>query len=338
MDTSTLYIEDTTVADSELLEYLDLTNQLELFGMGFEGVLKEIESEKVEICTNSELEEMMRSGINSSLRVYLNEISKIPLLTESEFTSIASEVEKGNEIAKRELTQANLRLVVSIAKSFTSDGLELLDLIQEGNIGLMKAVEKFKLCRGCKFSTYATWWIRQAILRSIYDTSRIIRLPVSISILIGKINKAAKEFHQELGCEPDFGEIAYKVGNSSGVVEDALLKINNVIPLDCVVGEEEESFSLLDVLADETAEDPEEYVANKELRTVLNEVLGSLPAREEDILRLRFGLDGVVGRTLNEVSRVFNVTGGKIKQIERKAFHKLRHPTRKMKLSSYWNI
>lgn len=273
-------------------------------------------------------------SIDDPVRMYLKEIGKVPLLTAEEEIDLAKRMEQGDEEAKRRLIEANLRLVVSIAKRYVGRGMLFLDLIQEGNLGLIKAVEKFDYRKGYKFSTYATWWIRQAITRAIADQARTIRIPVHMVETINKLIRVSRQLLQEYGREPQPEEIAREMGISEEKVREILKIAQEPISLETPIGEEEDSH-LGDFIPDEDAPAPAEAAAYNLLKEQLKEVLDTLTPREEKVLRLRFGLDDGRARTLEEVGREFNVTRERIRQIEAKALRKLRHPSRSKKLKDF---
>lgn len=272
--------------------------------------------------------------VDDPVRMYLKEIGKVDLLTAEEERELAARMSAGDEEAKQHLTEANLRLVVSIAKRYTGRGLQFLDLIQEGNLGLIKAVDKFDYHKGFKFSTYATWWIRQAITRSIADQARTIRIPVHMVETINKLVRHQRQLLQELGREPEPEEIAERMGITVDRVRE-IQKISQIpVSLEKPIGEEEDS-QLGDFIEDEDAQSPAEQASYTLLREQLFEVLKELTPREEEVLKLRFGLEDGRTRTLEEVGREFNVTRERIRQIEAKALRKLRHPNRSRKLKDY---
>ena len=272
--------------------------------------------------------------INDPVRMYLKEIGRVNLLTADEEVQLALRIEKGDEVAKQELAEANLRLVVSIAKRYVGRGMQFLDLIQEGNMGLMKAVEKFDYRRGFKFSTYATWWIRQAITRAIADQARTIRIPVHMVETINKLIRVSRQLLQELGREPTPEEIAEEMTMPVERVREILKISQEPVSLETPIGEEEDSH-LGDFIQDDNVPVPAEAAAFTLLKEQLQEVLGTLTEREQKVLTLRFGLDDGRARTLEEVGKVFNVTRERIRQIEAKALRKLRHPSRSRKLKDY---
>ena len=273
-------------------------------------------------------------SIEDPVRMYLKEIGKVPLLTADEEISLAKRMENGDENAKKRLAEANLRLVVSIAKRYVGRGMLFLDLIQEGNLGLIKAVEKFDYRKGYKFSTYATWWIRQAITRAIADQARTIRIPVHMVETINKLIRVSRQLLQELGREPQPEEIAKEMNMSVDRVREILKISQEPVSLETPIGEEEDSH-LGDFIQDDNVPVPADAAAFTLLKEQLVEVLGTLTEREQKVLRLRFGLDDGRVRTLEEVGKEFNVTRERIRQIEAKALRKLRHPSRSRKLKDY---
>ena len=273
-------------------------------------------------------------SIEDPVRMYLKEIGKVPLLSAEEEIELAKRMEKGDEEAKKRLAEANLRLVVSIAKRYVGRGMLFLDLIQEGNLGLIKAVEKFDYRKGFKFSTYATWWIRQAITRAIADQARTIRIPVHMVETINKLIRISRQLLQELGREPLPEEIAEQMNLPVERVREILKISQEPVSLETPIGEEEDSH-LGDFIQDDNVPVPAEAAAFTLLKEQLTEVLGTLTEREQKVLRLRFGLDDGRARTLEEVGKEFNVTRERIRQIEAKALRKLRHPSRSRKLKDY---
>ena len=273
--------------------------------------------------------------INDPVKMYLKEIGRVELLSHDEEIELAKSILDGNEDAKKRLAAANLRLVVSIAKRYVGRGMLFLDLIQEGNMGLIKAVEKFDYTKGFKFSTYATWWIRQAITRAIADQARTIRIPVHMVETINKLTRIQRQLIQELGREPQAEEIAERMDNMTPEKVREIQKISlEPVSLETPIGEEDDSH-LGDFIEDEGAMSPDDYAANELLKDELNEVLLELTDREEKVLRLRFGLDDGRTRTLEEVGKEFNVTRERIRQIEAKALRKLKHPSRSKRLKDF---
>ncbi|MCI5628336.1 MAG: RNA polymerase sigma factor RpoD [Clostridiales bacterium] len=273
-------------------------------------------------------------SIDDPVRMYLKEIGKIPLLKPHEEVELAKRMMEGDEIAKQRLVEANLRLVVSIAKRYVGRGMLFLDLIQEGNLGLIKAVEKFDYERGFKFSTYATWWIRQAITRAIADQARTIRIPVHMVETINKLIRVSRQLLQELGRDPKPEEIAKEMDMSEEKVREIMKIAQDPVSLETPIGEEEDSH-LGDFIPDEDALAPAEAAAYSLLKDQIEEVLESLNEREQKVLKLRFGLEDGRARTLEEVGKEFDVTRERIRQIEAKALRKLRHPSRSKKLRDY---
>ena len=273
-------------------------------------------------------------NIEDPVRMYLKEIGKVPLLSAEEEKQLAIRMEEGDEEAKKRLAEANLRLVVSIAKRYVGRGMLFLDLIQEGNLGLIKAVEKFDYRKGFKFSTYATWWIRQAITRAIADQARTIRIPVHMVETINKLVRVSRQLLQELGREPTPEEIAEKMDIPVERVREIIKISQEPVSLETPIGEEEDSH-LGDFIQDDNVPVPAEAAAFTLLKEQLDEVLGTLTEREQKVLRLRFGLKDGRARTLEEVGKEFNVTRERIRQIEAKALRKLRHPSRSRKLKDY---
>ncbi|MEX2355851.1 MAG: RNA polymerase sigma factor RpoD [Thermaerobacterales bacterium] len=273
-------------------------------------------------------------SIDDPVRMYLKEIGRVRLLNAGQEIALAKRIEAGEELAKRELAEANLRLVVSIAKRYVGRGMLFLDLIQEGNLGLLKAVDKFDYRKGFKFSTYATWWIRQAITRAIADQARTIRIPVHMVETINKLIRVQRQLLQELGREPVPEEIARQLGIDADKVREIMKIAQEPVSLETPIGEEEDSH-LGDFIEDEEALAPAEAASFTLLKEQLEDVLGTLTTREKRVLRLRFGLDDGRARTLEEVGQVFGVTRERIRQIEAKALRKLRHPNRSKKLKDY---
>jgi RNA polymerase primary sigma factor len=273
-------------------------------------------------------------ALDDPVRMYLKEIGRVPLLSATDEIDLARKVEEGDESAKRRLAEANLRLVVSIAKRYVGRGMLFLDLIQEGNLGLIKAVEKFDYRKGYKFSTYATWWIRQAITRAIADQARTIRIPVHMVETINKLIRVSRQLLQSLGREPTAEEIAKEMEMSPDRVREIMKIAQEPVSLETPIGEEEDSH-LGDFIEDQDAPAPAEAASFRLLKEQLEDVLNTLTPREEKVLRLRFGLDDGRARTLEEVGQIFNVTRERIRQIEAKALRKLRHPSRSKKLKDF---
>ena len=273
-------------------------------------------------------------SIDDPVRMYLKEIGKIPLLKPHEEVELARRMHEGDELAKQRLVEANLRLVVSIAKRYVGRGMLFLDLIQEGNLGLIKAVEKFDYVKGFKFSTYATWWIRQAITRAIADQARTIRIPVHMVETINKLIRVSRQLLQELGRDPKPEEIAKEMDMTEDKVREIMKIAQDPVSLETPIGEEEDSH-LGDFIPDDDAPAPAEAAAYSLLKEQIEDVLGSLNEREQKVLKLRFGLEDGRARTLEEVGKEFDVTRERIRQIEAKALRKLRHPSRSKKLRDY---
>ena len=294
---------------------------------------EDLEEEEIDV---DHLELSMPEGVNieDPVRMYLKEIGKVPLLTPEEEIDLAKRMEMGDESAKKRLAEANLRLVVSIAKRYVGRGMQFLDLIQEGNLGLIKAVEKYDYSKGFKFSTYATWWIRQAITRSIADQARTIRIPVHMVETINRLIRTSRQLLQELGREPLPEELAKKLDMPVDRVREIMKISQDPVSLETPIGEDEDSH-LGDFIQDEHVEIQVDAATYTLLHEQLMEVLDTLTDREQKVLRLRFGLDDGRPRTLEEVGREFNVTRERIRQIEAKALRKLRHPSRSRKLKDY---
>jgi len=289
---------------------------------------KDVEAAEVDLA------EVEGLPLDDSVRMWLREIGKTPLLTMDQEISLAKRIEAGDEDAKAVLTEANLRLVVSIAKRYSGRGMSFPDLIQEGNIGLIRAVEKFDYRKGYKFSTYATWWIRQAITRAIADQGRTIRIPVHMVETINRLIKTSSQLLQDLGREPTLDEIAREMGITPDRVSEIIRIAPEPLSLETPIGEEEDSH-LADFIEDQEAISPPEAASNMILREKIEESLNKLTPREKDVLKMRFGLDDGYSRTLEEVGRHFKVTRERIRQIEAKALKKLRHPSRSKKLRDY---
>ena len=309
--------------DEELI--LDVDDDADIEKMDDE---EEIELDKIDLSVPEGV------SIEDPVRMYLKEIGKVSLLTADEEIELAKRMEQGDEEAKKRLAEANLRLVVSIAKRYVGRGMLFLDLIQEGNLGLIKAVEKFDYRKGYKFSTYATWWIRQAITRAIADQARTIRIPVHMVETINKLIRVSRQLLQELGREPTPEEIAEEMKMPVERVREILKISQEPVSLETPIGEEEDSH-LGDFIQDDNVPVPADAAAFTLLKEHLIEVLGTLTEREQKVLRLRFGLDDGRARTLEEVGKEFNVTRERIRQIEAKALRKLRHPSRSRKLKDY---
>ena len=328
----------------QILEYLEKSN-IDVVNSGIEDSGKEddlllgddddiILSEEDEVEIIDDVDVLEGVSTEDPVRMYLKEIGNVPLLSTEEEIELEKRVEEGDEAAKKKLTEANLRLVVSIAKKYVGRGMPFLDLIQEGNMGLMKAVDKFDYSKGYKFSTYATWWIRQAITRAIADQARTIRIPVHMVETINKLIRVSRQLLQELGREPTPEEIAEEMNMPVDRVREILKISQEPVSLETPIGEEEDSH-LGDFIQDDNVPVPADAAAFTLLKEQLVEVLSTLTDREQKVLRLRFGLDDGRARTLEEVGKEFNVTRERIRQIEAKALRKLRHPSRSRKLKDY---
>lgn len=326
-------------------EIMDILEDVELAPDQIEKVYEILESFGIEVINDGDdlspdqlLEEDLSIpegiSIDDPVRMYLKEIGKVPLLSAEEETNLAQRIEEGDQEAKKKLAEANLRLVVSIAKRYVGRGMLFLDLIQEGNLGLLKAVEKFDYRKGYKFSTYATWWIRQAITRAIADQARTIRIPVHMVETINKLIRIERQLLQDLGRNPAPEEVAKEMNMEVEKVREIMKIAQEPVSLETPIGEEEDSH-LGDFIPDEDALAPAEAAAYTMLKEQLMEVLDTLTPREEKVLRLRFGLDDGRARTLEEVGKEFKVTRERIRQIEAKALRKLKHPTRSKKLKDY---
>lgn len=326
-------------------EITDMLEEIELQPEQIEKIYETLESLGVEVLDDAsdddsdDEDDVAMSipegiSIDDPVRMYLKEIGKVPLLTADEEVELAKRMEEGDEAAKRKLVEANLRLVVSIAKRYVGRGMLFLDLIQEGNLGLIKAVEKFEYKKGFKFSTYATWWIRQAITRAIADQARTIRIPVHMVETINKLIRVSRQLLQEYGREPLPEEIAAEMAIPVDKVREIMKIAQEPVSLETPIGEEEDSH-LGDFIPDEDAPAPAEAAAFTLLKEQLLDVLDTLTDREKRVLRLRFGLEDGKARTLEEVGKEFNVTRERIRQIEAKALRKLRHPSRSKKLKDY---
>ena len=304
--------------------------------LGDDDMLGEDEIQEEEITTDLSKMIVGDVKVNDSVKIYLREIGKVPLLTAQQETELAKRIAEGDEEAKQDLIQANLRLVIAIAKRYAGRGMPFLDLIQEGNMGLIKAVDKFDYTKGFKFSTYATWWIRQAIARAIADQARTIRIPVHMVETIYKITRAQRQLVQELGREPTAEEISERLDGALSA--DRIREIQRInqepVSLETPIGEEDDSH-LGDFLEDKEVETPNEYTTKSLLKDELYEVMSDLTEREQKVLKLRYGLEDNHPRTLEEVGKEFNVTRERIRQIEAKAIKKLRHPNRAKKLGDY---
>ena len=323
---------------------IDVGDVLEILGPAplddapTESELENLEAEPLANASEPLEEALPADGakLDDPVRMYLKEIGKIPLLTPEQELEIAQRMHEGDESARQAMTEANLRLVVSIAKRYVGRGMQLLDLIQEGNLGLLKAVEKFDYTKGYKFSTYATWWIRQSITRAIADQARTIRIPVHMVETIDRVIRTAHAMVQSLGREPTAEEIAAEMHMELPKVEEILKIAQEPVSLETPIGEEEDSH-LGDFIQDEEASQPAEAASYTLLREQLEEVLTTLTPREEQVLRMRFGLTDGKAHTLEEVGKQFDVTRERIRQIESKALRKLRHPSRSKKLRDFLN-
>ena len=323
----------------DVSDVLDLIGTAELDNPTL-GEMEAIEAEALEVSDKQLEEEYENAKLDDPVRMYLKEIGKIPLLTPEEELEVAkdlvSEDEKARDAARKRMSEANLRLVVSIAKRYVGRGMQLLDLIQEGNLGLMKAVEKFDYTKGYKFSTYATWWIRQSITRAIADQARTIRIPVHMVETINKVLRTSHSMVQSLGREPTTQEIAAELHMDVQKVEEILKIAQEPVSLETPIGEEDDSH-LGDFIQDDEASQPAEEASYTLLREQLEEVLKTLTPREEEVLRMRFGLIDGKPHTLEEVGKKFDVTRERIRQIDSKALRKLRHPSRSKKLRDFLN-
>ena len=324
-------------------ELMDKLDKFKLSAEQIDLIYDKLKSEKIEVVDSYHVDEKTKDlmlqlekeiSMDDPVKVYLKDIGRVPLLTTEEEAELAEIMLNGDESAKQRLSEANLRLVVSIAKRYVGRGMHLLDLIQEGNLGLMKAVDKFDYTKGFKFSTYATWWIRQAITRAIADQARTIRIPVHMVETINRVVKVHRQLLQDLGREPTPEEIA----EIMGVPVDKVVEIQKIaqdpVSLETPIGEEEDS-NLGTFIEDENALSPSDVVASSMLKQQLISTLDTLTPREEKVLRLRYGIDDGRPRTLEEVGKEFNVTRERIRQIEAKALRKLRHPSRSKKLKEY---
>ena len=329
----------TTKEISDALEELDYdVEQVDKLYDTFEAynieIVEDDGGESIAPASNEELESVLSAdgiSIDDPVKVYLKEIGRVPLLSAEEEVELAIRMSEGDVAAKKRLSEANLRLVVSIAKRYVGRGMQFLDLIQEGNLGLIKAVEKFDHTKGFKFSTYATWWIRQAITRAIADQARTIRIPVHMVETINKVKKVNSQLLHENGHEPTNEQIAEKLEMPVEKVREIMRVAQEPVSLETPIGEEEDSH-LGDFIPDEDAPAPSDVASHTMLKEQLAEVLSTLTPREEKVLRLRFGLEDGRSRTLEEVGKEFNVTRERIRQIEAKALRKLRHPSRSKKL------
>ena len=332
----------TTKEINDVLEEMDFdVEQVDKLYDTLEGhnveIVEDLADEELEKTITKDvdaLEATVVEGIDDPVKVYLKEIGRVPLLTPQEEIDLAIRMAQGDVAARKRLSEANLRLVVSIAKRYVGRGMQFLDLIQEGNLGLIKAVEKFDYTKGFKFSTYATWWIRQAITRAIADQARTIRIPVHMVETINKVKKISSQLLHQNGHEPSAEEIADEMGVSVEKVREIMRVAQEPVSLETPIGEEEDSH-LGDFIPDEDAPVPAEAAYHTLLREQLGDVLSTLTPREEKVLRLRFGLEDGRPRTLEEVGKEFNVTRERIRQIEAKALRKLRHPSRSKRLKDF---
>ena len=316
------------------VEIVDDTEAGEMIGEEPADLEEDLDKDDAELDLETELSVPEGVAVDDPVRMYLKEIGHVPLLTAEEEVALAQRMEAGDEEARHRLEEANLRLVVSIAKRYVGRGMLFLDLIQEGNLGLLKAVEKFDYSKGYKFSTYATWWIRQAITRAIADQARTIRIPVHMVETINKLVRISRQLLQELGRDPHPEEVAREMGISVARVHEIMKIAQEPVSLETPIGEEEDSH-LGDFIEDEAAPAPAEAASFMLLREQLEEVLETLTDREKNVLRLRFGLEDGRSRTLEEVGQSFGVTRERIRQIEAKALRKLRHPSRSKVLRDF---
>ena len=343
-----MVLEVMNLSSEETEKFYDRLESLGIDVLGDDALLPVDEDALPELEELEEIEEVTEEEMNETeamadtfstddpVRMYLKEIGKVPLLTPEEEQELAKRMAEGDEEAKRRMAEANLRLVVSIAKRYVGRGMLFLDLIQEGNLGLIKAVEKFDYTKGYKFSTYATWWIRQAITRAIADQARTIRIPVHMVETINKVIRVSRQLLQELGHDPSAEEIAAEMNMPVDKVRDILKIAQEPVSLETPIGEEEDSH-LGDFIPDEDASEPSEAASFSLLKEQLMEVLDTLTPREKKVLELRFGIVDGRTRTLEEVGKEFNVTRERIRQIEAKALRKLRHPSRSKKLRDFLN-
>ena len=343
-----MVLEDMNLSSEETEKFYDRLESLNIDVLGDDALPPVDEDALPELEELQEIEEVTEEEMNETeamadtfstddpVRMYLKEIGKVPLLTPEEEQDLAKRMAEGDEEAKRRMAEANLRLVVSIAKRYVGRGMLFLDLIQEGNLGLIKAVEKFDYTKGYKFSTYATWWIRQAITRAIADQARTIRIPVHMVETINKVIRVSRQLLQELGHDPSAEEIAAEMNIPVEKVRDILKIAQEPVSLETPIGEEEDSH-LGDFIPDEDASEPSEAASFSLLKEQLMEVLDTLTPREKKVLELRFGIVDGRTRTLEEVGKEFNVTRERIRQIEAKALRKLRHPSRSKKLRDFLN-
>ena len=319
------------------VEIVDDTEAGEMIGEEPADLEEDLDKDDAELDLETELSVPEGIAVDDPVRMYLKEIGRVPLLTADEEIELARRMEAGDESARHRLEEANLRLVVSIAKRYIGRGMLFLDLIQEGNLGLLKAVEKFDYSKGYKFSTYATWWIRQAITRAIADQARTIRIPVHMVETINKLVRISRQLLQELGRDPHPEEVAQEMGISVARVHEIMKIAQEPVSLETPIGEEEDSH-LGDFIEDEAALDPADAASVMLLKEQIKEVLQTLAPREAEVLRLRFGLEDGRSRTLEEVGQSFGVTRERIRQIEAKALRKLRHPVRLRKLQGNFDL
>ena len=319
------------------VEIVDDTEAGEMIGEEPADLEEDLDKDDAELDLETELSVPEGIAVDDPVRMYLKEIGRVPLLTADEEIELARRMEAGDESARHRLEEANLRLVVSIAKRYVGRGMLFLDLIQEGNLGLLKAVEKFDYSKGYKFSTYATWWIRQAITRAIADQARTIRIPVHMVETINKLVRISRQLLQELGRDPHPEEVAREMGISVARVHEIMKIAQEPVSLETPIGEEEDSH-LGDFIEDEAALDPADAASVMLLKEQITEVLQTLAPREAEVLRLRFGLEDGRPRTLEEVGQSFGVTRERIRQIEAKALRKLRHPVRLRKLQGNFDL
>ena len=343
-----MVLEDMNLSSEETEKFYDRLESLGIDVLGDDALLPVDEDALPELEELEEIEEVTEEEMNETeamadtfstddpVRMYLKEIGKVPLLTPEEEQELAKRMAEGDEEAKRRMAEANLRLVVSIAKRYVGRGMLFLDLIQEGNLGLIKAVEKFDYTKGYKFSTYATWWIRQAITRAIADQARTIRIPVHMVETINKVKKVSSQLLHEYGHDPSAEEIAERLDMPVDKVREIMRVAQEPVSLETPIGEEEDSH-LGDFIPDDDAPVPAEAASQTLLKEQLADVLKTLTPREEKVLRLRFGIEDGHTRTLEEVGKEFNVTRERIRQIEAKALRKLRHPSRSKKLKDFLN-
>ena len=352
MDIKELMDKDKTVKSLDKTDDLLETEDYATFDMGsldkvygglegeVNGYLENDEysemSESSDVDENEDIDKFLAEAVDDPVRMYLKDIGKIPLLDSERELYLAERIAKGDEAAKNELVEANLRLVVSIAKKYVGKGMYFLDLIQEGNLGLIKAVEKFDHTKGYKFSTYATWWIRQAITRAIADQARTIRVPVHMVETIHRVSRCSRQLLQELGREATVDEIAERLGMSADKIREIMKAAQDPVSLETPIGEEDDSH-LGDFIPDDSSPTPAEAVSYQLLREQLGKVLHTLTPREEMVIKLRFGLEDGRTRTLEEVGKEFNITRERIRQIEAKALRKLRHQSRSKILRGFLN-